>query len=405
MPKEYVPAQVQVEYISEVSTDVEHQQEASAAPDLPIQLVDKNKFSQLFRQRHGDTFSDEGAQFWDILFGNYPTPSGARSTNPRYNQLIKRGIENPHVHYLTMDSCEKILKHRMQFNHGVDFQHLPSGFLLTKNPQGGGVCDVLHYSEYYAQFQPQDDNNVLAITLTNQDELNTSPADALDLHGPQAEWYAFLQNKRTSGHDVYCTESQLNDAFIRFSNIIQAMGLEYYTPEFSRALRSESVNPIILLGRWETILSNPRLKKEDRAPQWKALPQLALAKSHEAIRAITDYARDQRPCGFALPNMNLDHGHFRDENGIKYGFRLNDDVDTISGENIASFWRYIAYQPKRNSIEFYEKALADLESLQLESMQLGSYVRRNMIHLLAAGTTRHNHSEETLNDETVELEA
>jgi len=50
MPKEYVPAQVQVEYISEISTDVEHQQEAPAAPDLPIQLVDKNKFTQLLRQ-------------------------------------------------------------------------------------------------------------------------------------------------------------------------------------------------------------------------------------------------------------------------------------------------------------------------------------------------------------------
>ena len=72
MPKEYVPAQVQVEYISEISTDVEHQQEAPAAPDLPIQLVDKNKFTQLLRQQRGNNFSDEDAQFWDVLFGNYP---------------------------------------------------------------------------------------------------------------------------------------------------------------------------------------------------------------------------------------------------------------------------------------------------------------------------------------------
>ncbi|MDF1827300.1 MAG: hypothetical protein P1U39_03375 [Legionellaceae bacterium] len=368
MPKEHTPAQVQVEYISEISTDVENQQELHAAPDLPMQLVDKTQFIQRLRQQRGDGFTDEDEQFWDVLFGNYPRPVNQQITNAHDRHTIQtpQGIENPHVNYLTMDSCEKIINHRLQFSSGIDFQHLPSGFLLTKNPQGGGVCDVLHYNAYYAQFQPKDDNDVLAITLTNQDDLNTSPADALSFNGPQAEWYALLQSKRMTEQGAYCTESQLNDAFIRFSNIVQALGLEYYTPDFLHELHAESVNPIILLGRWETVLSNPRLKKEDRASQWQALPQLPLAKSHEAIRAITDYAHDQRPCGFVLPSMDLTR---------QYGFRLDDDVKTIMGNNIASFWRYIAYQPKRNSIEFYEKALTHLDSLIVLFRPSSPYLR------------------------------
>ncbi|MDF1683974.1 MAG: hypothetical protein P1U36_04870 [Legionellaceae bacterium] len=408
MPKEHTPAQVQVEYISEISTAVENQHEAFAAPDLPIQLVDKNQFTQRLREQCGNSFTDEDAQFWDVLFGNYPRPVNQQITNPRYHHIFQtpQGIENPHVHYLTMDSCEKIINHRLQFSSGIDFQHLPSGFLLTKNPHGGGVCDVLHFSEYYAKFQPKDNNHVLAITLTNQDELNTSPADALSFHGPQAEWYALLQSKRISEQGAYCTESQLNDAFIRFSNIIQDMGLEYYTPEFSRELHTESVNPIILLGRWETVLSNPRLKKEDRTRQWQALPQLPLATSHEAIRAITDYAYDQRPCGFMLPSMNLDQeGFYHNPTpgyhlGLeKYGFRSNDRAPTISGKNMASFWRYIAYQPKRNSIEFYNQAL-----IRLNKIALNDEARTKMLRILAANTTRDNHYASTMIVEQQELE-
>ncbi|MDX2346025.1 MAG: hypothetical protein QNK11_04055, partial [Legionella sp.] len=395
MPKEYVA--VQVEYVSEISTDIETQEEAHTAPDHPIQLVDKNKFMELLRQhRGGGRLSDKDYQLWDVLFGNYPHRGAA-----------KDGMDNPHVRYLTIDSCEKILKHHVQFSSGVDFQHLPSGFLLTKNPIGGGVCDVLHYNQYYAQFQPKDDNNLLALTLMTQDELNAAPTEASPFSGPQAAWYAFLQKKRTSSLGVYCTESQLKDAFIRFSNIIQEMGLDYYAPDFAFNLLIEEGNPIVLLGRWETVLSNPRLKATDVTKQWRAIPQLPLMKSHEAIRAITDYARDQRPCGFIRPDMNLNQEGFKSCNysnyKFEYGFRQEDTVKTISEvsvQNMPSFWRYISYQPKRNSIDFYEKALA-----RLNQVVLSSTTKEQMIQMLAASTVRENHSADSLVDEEQELEA
>ncbi|MDP3560581.1 MAG: helicase-related protein [Legionellaceae bacterium] len=387
MPNRHIPAQIQVEYISDLATDVETLQEAHVAPDLPIQLVDRNKFIELLRERRGGILSHEDLQFWDILFGNYP-----------HREPVIQGMDNPHVRYLTIDSYEKILKHRVQFSSGVDFQHLPSGFLLTKNPIGGGVCDVLHYSEYYAQFQPKDDNNVLALTLMTQDELTAAPVEQSPFSGPQAVWYDFLQRKRISPSGVYCTELQLTDAFIRFSNIIQGMGLDYYQPDFAKNLLLETGNPIVLLGHWETVLSNPRLKAADVTKQWQALPQLPLMKSHEAIRAITDYARDQRSCGFIRPDMELNQEGF--EFRSEYGFRPKDDFKTISGENIASFWRYIAYQPKRNSVEFYEKALA-----RLSQVGLSRETREQMIQILAASTVRDNHSADSLSEEEQELKA
>lgn len=384
MPNGYIPAQIQVEYVSEVAMDVETQQEAHVAPDHSLHLVDRNRFIELLRQRRGGILSHEDLKFWDILFGNYP-----------HRAYFMMGMDNPHVRYLTLDSCEKILKHRVQFSSGIDFQHLPSGFLLTKNPIGGGVCDVLHYSEYYAQFQPEDDNNVLALTLMTQDELSAAPVERSPFSGPQAAWYEFLKRKRISPSGIYCTESQLMDAFIRFSNIIQGMGLDYYQPDFARALQLETGNPIVLLGHWETVLSNPRLKDADVPKQWQALPQLPLMKSHEAIRAITDYASDQHPCGFIWPAMELNEEGF-----AEYGFRPQGDFKTISGENMASFWRYIAYQPKRNSIEFYEKALA-----RLSLVALSRETREQMIQILAASTVRDNHSADSLIEEEQELKA
>ena len=387
MPKDHIPAQIQVEYVSEVATDIESLQEAHVAPDLSLQLVDRNKFIELFYQKRGGGLRYEALEFWNILFGNYP-----------HHDPFIPGVNNPHVRYLTIESCEKILEHHVQFSSGVDFQHLPLGFLLTKNPIRGGVCDVLHYSEYYAQFQPKDDNNVLAITLMTQDELTAAPVEESPFNGPQATWYEFLQRKRISPLGIYCTESQLMDAFIRFSNIIQGMGLDYYQPDFARSLLREIGNPIVLLGHWETVLSNPRLKAVDVAKQWQVLPQLPLMKSHEAIRAITDYAQDQRPCGFIRPDMQLDQENF--EFRSEYGFRPEDDFKTISDENMASFWRYIAYQPKRNSIEFYEKALA-----RLSQVPLSPGTREQMIQILAASTVRENHSADSPIDEEQELKA
>ena len=122
MPIDFIPAQVQVEYVTEISTEVETQQEAYTAPDLPLELV------------HRFQFHDK--KFWDVLFGNYPDQ----------NEFAP-GMENPHVRCLTRDSLDKILQHIEQFGSGIDFQHLPAGFFLTKNPMGGGVCDVLHYNE------------------------------------------------------------------------------------------------------------------------------------------------------------------------------------------------------------------------------------------------------------------
>ncbi len=332
---------IQVEYISEVATEVDVQQVVPDAPDFHFQTIDKTQFND--------------NAFWDILFGNdYITLNSGYQSNTKVH-----AVENPHVRFLTSESRDKILEFRLQFSNGIDFEHLPAGFVLAKNPLTG-ICDVLHYNKYYAIYQPVDENRPLAIVLTDKTELNESLEPKPRFKGHQATWYNFLQSKRISNTgEAYCTEDELNAAFIRFSNIISSKGLFFFQSEWSESLADE-VNPIVLIGRWETVMSNPHLKKADIQKQWSVLPQLPLVKSNAAIRAITDYTNDERPCGFLLPEMQLDSMSAIDCNDSLDGsYRLVSNKK--DARKSAMFWRNISYQSKRNSIGFYEEALKTMD--------------------------------------------
>ncbi len=363
MPKENTSTQIHVEYITEVATYSDVQLAAYSPHSSQVTLIDKNNFAHMLLDCGQDAIIDNHLR-WDLLFGHSPT----------YTE-----INNHYPKYLTTASSDKIIQHIIQFSSGIDFQHLPRGFILTKNP-GSGVRDVLHYDEYYAELQAKDSNQDLAITLMTQEELRSAPIQSVKFTGDQAAWYAFLQSKRIAGDKIFCTESQLSNAFICFSNLIQRIGLEYNCPEFSDSLCSDTGNPIILLGRWATVLSNPRLKKLDILEQWRAIPQLPLMQSYLAITAITYYALDQRSCGFVLPEMELDQTPEDD------GFR---PVGEIHLDNPVAFWRYLAYQSRCNSIDFYKSAWREIDSI---ASSLNITTKTMMLQILVASTNQPDHS-------------
>ena len=368
---------VEINYVTDVSTSIVTNQEEHFAEDPSFKLIGKQAFIKLFKKACPKASIDPAA-FWDHLFGNHSSGEIA-------------GI-NPSVHYLTAQSCEQILSHYSLFLSGFDFKHLPAGFFITKNPEDAGICDVLHFSEFIAK--NQKDISPLAITLSDK-SLEAPPQFVSHFEGEQASWYQFLQGTRVAPDGTkFCTEQELQSAFIAFSNTIERLGLTFYKPDFSRFLNT-SVNPIVLLGRWESVFTQRHLKKIDLELQWQVLPQLKLEKGSEAIRAITDYENDEHYCGFLLPLMELTEDHF-DLSGK--GFRSVEAFKDIQDEK--DFWRFISYQPERNSIAFYQQAIEHVKKMDCS---YNPYDQLKMFQILAASTTRANHSAKSSEDEQKDL--
>lgn len=371
-----VKAGIQTDYVVESTTEVEVAQEDYYSDNFNFQIVGLSEFITLFQQYYPKS-TDAPHKIWHNLFGN--------DSDGTFKKL------NPDVRYLTKDSCEMILGHYRLFKEsGIDFHHLPSGFFLTKNPQHGGVRDVLHFSDYLATHRPQTNPLAAILSLKPVDESFQFE------HGfppPQSQWYEYLRSHIISNDKTaYCSEKELKDAFITFSNTLKRQGLEFYPYDFG-ALRKD-FNPIILLGRWDTLLTQPNLKKSDRESQWQQLPKLSLTKGYGALRAITDYQNTEHPCGFVLPEM-FASGYNGD---TEFSFiRTVEKSKKINGR--LDFWRYLAYQPQRNSMEFYQKALAKIDSMNLKDAE-----KNKIQQILAGSTSGRGHVSKTTEEEIKELE-
>lgn len=337
---------VEVTFVLESSTAIAAEQADHHTNDTTFQLIDKRDFIRMAPLLNPE-------MTWDRLLGHHPD-----------EDLRECGGLNPLVHYLTVDSCEMILKHLPLFTSGIDLQHLPAGFFFAKNPMGGGGCDVLHYNEYMKTHQ--EPPTPLAICLSDK-SISEELLRPVLFEAHQERWYQFLESNR----GIHCTATELHQAFIYFSEAMRRLGLVFYEPNVE--VLSLDFNPIVLLGRWMTVMTNPHLKMEDRAIQWSCLTQLPLAKSHEAIRAITDYENQEHPCGFLLPEMRLDEKGFTAFKNVSaypeivYGFRTVMQHKDILVYDITkdecSFWRFVAFQTKRNTLAFYQRALERIKRM------------------------------------------
>lgn len=365
-------AGIQTDYVVEVITEVETQQEDHVSGDVAFELVRQKEFIQLFKKTYPDSIEDPST-LWNTLFGH--DPSGDID-----------GL-NMDVRYLTTDSCQMILAHYSLFKSGIDFQHLPAGFFLTKNPLHGGVRDVLHYSDYLATHNPKI--SPLAITLSKKNK-NDAVYSRHGFSGSQGVWYEFLLSKMQSKSTLYCNEKELHKAFIAFSNTLSRLKLEFF--DFNFSSNPEEVNPIVLLGRWETILTQPHLKSADLSTQWKQLPQLYLNQGYSALRGITDYQNTENPCGFLLTTMfskNSQKDKFSELN-------TTNDISNINSE--LTLWRYLAYQSQRNSIQFYNQALEIINKVPFTN-----YQKERLIQILIASTTGSSHMAKNEEEEQNEL--
>lgn len=359
---------IQREFVVDTTTEVQLEQQHNTPLDHPISnLVDEIQFIIKFSEAYPELNYDP-RRIWHGLFGN--EPSG-----------YKTGL-NKDVAFLTEDSCAEIIKHFQLFLSGIDFNNLPSGFLLAKNPETG-VRDVLHYSEYLAKNVKK--SNYLAIVLSPKEESNKVESNKFP--HPKSLWYDFLRSKMKSGAIVFCTEDELKKAFIIFSNTVDKLNLEFPEPDFYSI--QEDVNPIVLLGRWHAVLTQPNLREVDLAPQMRALPQLPLTAGYGGLRAISDYQFTDHPCGFLLPEMvptQKYHDIYREFTAKKIN-------------SINDFWVYVAYQPNRNSINYYLQAMEAITKIGLNDEE--SVIK--MLRILASTSTEIAHSANAPEKEQIEL--
>jgi preprotein translocase subunit SecA len=339
------------------------------ADDMGFVLIDRPAFVMQFLAMYPTKSEQQAQQLWDVLFGNAPNKFPAGS--------------NEAVRYLTQDSCQKILEHYRLFDSGIDFQNLPIGFFLAKNPLGG-VQDVLHFSNYIANHNTL--KKPLAITLSS---IKQQVLESHEFKPPQSEWYEFLRTKMINGDAIYCTEKELKDAFITFSNTLSRLGLDFYQLNCNEF--DKNFNPIVLLGRWNTTLTQANLKQKNLKAQWEVLPQLYFTQGYGAIRALTDYQNTEAPCGFILPKM------YGNELNIEFSYiKTVDQAKSIHSE--MEFWRYLAYQPQCNSINFYRKAIDVINSMDILDDK-----KQEMLQILAASTSANGHSAKNMVDEEKEL--
>lgn len=323
---------IQVEYEIEIEVETEQETDVFSFTQGPISLINKELFVERFIEKHGDLLSRyEIAQFWHCLFGNYDAG----------NVILDDEGLNPNFHYLTSSSCDEILNHFHLFKNGIDFEHLPSGFIAIKNPLNGQL-DVIDFSEPYKKF-----HHVSPLAITLNEKVAFSAVNKFNGH--QKDWYDFFISKAPS----YCSEEELRCAFISFSNRIQQLNLEFYAPDFS--LLDKECNPIILLGRMETVMSNPALRKDDQDIQWQHLLQLPLVDSDKAIRAITDFQYTNTPCTFVLPEMGFDIYPFNKTKSVVYSMPQETQLNYL--------WRTLAYEKERLPLAFYKHAWELIEPL------------------------------------------
>lgn len=362
---------VEISYVVEAETAININQQEQNAEAHDIKVVDKHTFQQKYQAWFNATVQED-TNMWDTLLGHVPEAG--------------QSGEHPQVHFLTEESCEIIFKHIHQFKQsGLDYQNLPAGFFMVKNPIEGGGRDVLHFSDFLAS--NHNLKNPLAIQLADKNSCKAPLKPHLQFERPKQDWYHFLVEKANQTKPTSCTQEQLDEAFIHFANKVEALGLAFYQADFSALTE---LNPIALIGRWNTVMFNRHLKPEDTEAQWQALAQLPLEKNYGAIRGITDYMHSKKPCGFLIPEMALNETL---EEGNYLGY--HDVASDKNVHNSRSFWRFVSYMPKRNSIDFYRRAIANFP---------GGIDSSRLLSMLAGATTGDNHQAQKKEEEIQEFE-
>lgn len=333
----------------------------------------------------------------------YETDKDFKAVEPR----VAEGI----FKFLTPAALEQIIKFRGKFSYGLDFDHLPAGFRLVKSKpdDDNSPVDSLDYDPLLAARKPNPSPFSLKLTdnAEDKDARETAEQRIASYEGVKKKWWDSLYAQ----HKVHNPDDHLKPLVQAFDCFVESLqkqyGLKISDFDFDPKKQLQEIkNMQVALGRMATIMQ--AAQKQDKKTQLQDIPSLDLS-STGAIRAVLDTRMDEAPCNVVLAAMKCvtseyDLGKLSESSvevgtvivdgggkalklgnctsfgsvvpadakeGDKYTIQCcgDDGGDVVTGYFNSYgfdgsghyFWRKLAREERRYSIEFYRKALSIIE--------------------------------------------
>lgn len=365
-------AQVQHNFVTQTQLTTQHKKTHPDHPDFK-QLIDEKAFIQSYPSGTEDAATLR--KRWRHLMGFHPGLSSQAHTE------LRADFHHPKIQYLTESALTYIKANIHHFELGIDYKRLPLGFVIIKNANEGGIRNILHF--YPELLEEKRKHHPLSLSIPSEDEtpFAASQPDLTQerynsVRLPQSTLFFFLKTIQAKANPRKCSDRFLDKALRHFFNTLEKLELlEIPLPlvdlHYDETLHPD--DPVLLLSRWEQILNNPRLNRENRERQWSVLPKLPCRYSYQVIRIL-----DESSPSFMIPEMKPNQVVHQSGNYFSYcTLERRSDISILHDGDLSdpscpdsyalslrNFWRYVSFHGSVLSIKWYEQAIFALEKIQ-----------------------------------------
>lgn len=354
----------------------------------------REDFVAVMTDFHSDITPTEAAAeaLWEQWFGDIRAIDSQR---PMYTPHYKHvGLE------ISRDTLDLMVKHRRQFEQGIDFGHLPAGFKVENIDRDTRRLD---YCPRRAARQKNTDP--LAVVLTPEQDVpipllkgkqkargvlggmfsrETGPSQAdllnedirllvepasessipamLALTPAQKVWWLTLlkQHKQTVPYDSAAALFETFQAFLRTLE-----DLRVKLPEQCEITDCKSLP--VTLGRIVSIIKNAKTSERQAQMDW--VQKLDLS-STGAVMAIRTAADNGERFQFISPEMGFTRQHFHTERQGYLSDKAMSGADLGKGEIepvLRAFWRSVARSSDQVNTAFYKEAVRRIMDARLNA--------------------------------------
>lgn len=238
-------------------------------------------------------------------------------------------------------------------------------------------------------WQTMDAKNLFPTIIKNVRQyesilLNNKIQNAIaTIHGfppEKRQWWDVLYAKHTPKDDDLC---DLVQSFTQFIRKIEAQNLSFSALTHPETSFSTVHNMPMALSRMLSIvnLCDPR----DKQLQWQATPLIDLS-AQGALYALNNAPHNATPCGFVIPEMDVNSFYPMLSPAQNYKDIAQDNSDQ---ERLKRFYHFLAHQPHRLPLAFYQEAIAYLEKARMNN-GLPDIVVNQLYAMLLETTTGKN---------------
>lgn len=219
--------------------------------------------------------------------------------------------------------------------------------------------------------------------LLNDEALKNAIATIHGLSPEKRQWWDALYDKHEPKDDNLC---ELVKSFTQFIREIEAKNLAFMPLHPNSKAFSTIHNLPMALSRMLSIVQqcDPR----DQALQWQAIPHIDLS-AQGALYALSDVHIDGKQCGFVIPEMKIDPTTALTPPAYTSDNDYKKVVTADVAERTKQFYRFIAHQPHRLSLSFYQEAVSILEQARRDKT-LPDTVVNQLYAILLDSTTGKN---------------